>query len=238
MHLAYGPLVYDIEHEHFCGCLHASNNTAELSALPHILVRMLRRRAEQQRNALALWPPIHDADPDEEPPPLPIETVILAHDSTYVRTVCDVPPLNPPPELNSTVVMLCRKLLAEAREQGLHIVWVKVRGHSEAVPGKLDKRDQRDLTDAAFATIIGNDWADYAAGKGMVGRTKDVECVRAYADAYLTTAAMAVWKTRFVGSSRWRLYGARWRGRGGVAETVKVLVVWCVVGWWAVAGGS
>eukprot|EP01052_Picozoa_sp_SAG31_P013472 SAG31_NODE_810_length_11919_cov_4.480924_10_plen_98_part_00 len=85
---------------------------------------------------LALWPPIQDADPDEEPPPLPIETVILAHDSAYVRTVCDVPPVNPPPELNSTVVMLCRKLLAEAREQGLHIVWVKVRGHSEAVPGK------------------------------------------------------------------------------------------------------
>eukprot|EP01052_Picozoa_sp_SAG31_P051589 SAG31_NODE_12321_length_949_cov_1.881176_3_plen_56_part_01 len=56
MQLAYGPLVYDIEHEHFCGCLHASNSTAELSALPHILVRMLRRRAEQQRNLLALWP--------------------------------------------------------------------------------------------------------------------------------------------------------------------------------------
>eukprot|EP01052_Picozoa_sp_SAG31_P012345 SAG31_NODE_720_length_12587_cov_15.393114_9_plen_83_part_00 len=63
-------------------------------------------------------------------------------------------------------------------------MWVKVRGHSEAVPGKLEKRDQRDLTDAAFATIIGNDWADNAAGKGMAGKTKDVECVRAYADAY------------------------------------------------------
>eukprot|EP01052_Picozoa_sp_SAG31_P017484 SAG31_NODE_1197_length_9441_cov_5.823592_1_plen_90_part_00 len=87
---------------------------------------------------------------------------------------------------STTVVMLCRKLLAEAREQGLHIVWVKVRGHSEAVPGKLEKRHQRDLTDAAFATIIGNDWADKAAGKGMAGKTKDAECVRAYADAYLT----------------------------------------------------
>ena len=42
------------------------------------------------------------------------------------------------------------------------------------------------LTDAAFATIIGNDWADKAAGKGMAGKTKDAECVRAYADAYLT----------------------------------------------------
>eukprot|EP01052_Picozoa_sp_SAG31_P086651 SAG31_NODE_47369_length_247_cov_3.770270_1_plen_67_part_10 len=48
----------------------------------------LQQTGQSSLNLLALWPPIQDADPDEEPPPLPIETVILAHDSAYVRTVC------------------------------------------------------------------------------------------------------------------------------------------------------
>eukprot|EP01052_Picozoa_sp_SAG31_P013083 SAG31_NODE_779_length_12158_cov_8.740194_8_plen_52_part_00 len=47
-------------------------------------------------------------------------------------------------------------------------------------------RDQKNLTDATFATIMDNDWADRAADKGLASQTKDQERVREYADYHRT----------------------------------------------------
>ena len=112
-------------------------------------------------------------------------TLILAYDSKYIRQMCDQPSTAPPPDVNTTVVTLCRRLLEDATACGLTVVWVKVRGHSQAVKGVLDRRDQEHLTDAAFATVLGNDWADWAATQGRDGRCNREEDVRAYLATYV-----------------------------------------------------
>ena len=55
--------------------------------------------------------------------------------------------------LSRTVVTLCRRLLLEAVDCGVHVVWVKVRGHSEEA---------------------GNDRAGAAATAGQNGRKSGV----------------------------------------------------------------
>ena len=63
----------------------------------------------------------------------------LAYDSQYTRDMCDVGGGAPPSRKNTTVVALCRRLLHEAVNCGIKVVWVKVRGHSgEAGGGRAD----------------------------------------------------------------------------------------------------
>ena len=94
---------------------------------------------------------------------LPIETVILAHDSQYVKDTCEVRVGAPPAATNTTLVSLCRRLLQEAKDCGLKVVWVKVRGHSKAAD------DGAQIPPASLATVHGNEWADTAAGYGATG---------------------------------------------------------------------
>ena len=87
------------------------------------------------------------ANPTEH---VPIETVILAHDSQYVKDTCEVQAGATPAVTNTTLVSLCRRLLHEAKDCGLKIVWVKVRGHSKAADGGAK------LPPASLATVRGN----------------------------------------------------------------------------------
>ena len=82
----------------------------------------------------------------------------FAYDSQYTRECCDVDAATPLPQKNMTVVAVCRRLIREAAELGIVVVWAKVRGHSVADP--------------ADATVVGNDCADKAADKGQEGKRK------------------------------------------------------------------
>ena len=64
-----------------------------------------------------------------------------------------------PARNNTTVIDICRRLLADADLANIHVTWVKVRGHSEN---------------------RGNDRADAAATQGMNGFTKHVLEVAQY----------------------------------------------------------
>ena len=61
---------------------------------------------------------------------------------------------------------VCRRLIREAAELGIVVVWAKVRGHFVADP-----------TDA---TVVGNDRADKAADKGQEGKRKGELTVATY----------------------------------------------------------
>ena len=123
--LGYGPVVLDVTEPSFCGAIACSNNTAELSALPHILVHILndiRRRqcmAQAAREHGCLGPAVEVANPTEH---IPLETVILAHDSEYVKDTCEVQVGTAPAATNTTLVSLCRQLLQEACDCGLKLV--------------------------------------------------------------------------------------------------------------------
>ena len=99
------------------------------------------------------------ANPTEH---IPLETVILAHDSQYVKDTCEVQAGSAPAATNTTLVSLCRRLLQEARDCGLKVVWVKVRGHSAAA------NNGADIPSANRATVDGNNWADKAAEYGLI----------------------------------------------------------------------
>ena len=90
-----------------------------------------------------------DAIEDPERP----TTLVLVYDSQYTRDMCDVGDGAPPSRKNTTVVTLCRRLLQEAVDRGVKVIWVKVRGHSEEE---------------------GNDRADGAATAGQNGRKNGV----------------------------------------------------------------
>ena len=188
--LAHGPVDLDPDSKCFCGCLHNSNNTAELSAVPHILTRVLRERRRILTQAASIPTRVSSEHVQylRSRAAVP-ETLILAYDSEYTRQMCDVSPDAPLPSSNATVISLCRRLLLEARDCGVHVCWVKVRGHSQAVPGERHTRDQQHLDDAAFATVIGNDWADWAATQGKNGGRKREQAVAAYVTDYVDNAA-------------------------------------------------
>ena len=78
-------------------------------------------------------------------------TVILVYDSQYVRDMCDVEDAHPLPVTNRTVTAVARQMIKAAKQQGIRVRWVKVRGHSG------DR---------------GNDKADEAATIGMKNGTR------------------------------------------------------------------
>ena len=173
--LGYGPIVLDVTEPSFCGAIARSNNTAELSALPHILVRILIRRrqrmAQASREHGCLNPAADFANPTGH---IPLETVILAHDSQYVKDTCEVQAGTAPAATNTTLVSLCRRLLQEARDCGLKVVWVKVRGHSAAA------NNDADIPPASRATVDGNNWADKAAEYGATREPKEEKDIQNY----------------------------------------------------------
>ena len=104
----------------YSGCVALSNNSAELSAIPQILARILmwRKRRLDQLQQLAEYgraTGLHDeagaidAIEDPERP----TTLVLVYDSQYTRDMRDVGDGAPPSWENTTVVTLCRRLLHE-----------------------------------------------------------------------------------------------------------------------------
>ena len=129
---------------------------------------------------------------------LPEETIILAHDSQYVKDTCECRPGAPPAATNTTLVSLCRRLLREARDCGLRIVWVKVRGHSKAAANRADN-----ILAASFATVQGNDMADKTAGRGALGEERNVQDIQGYIYHHLHRQIdMEVWQSRHAASTR------------------------------------
>ena len=129
---------------------------------------------------------------------LPEETIILAHDSQYVKDTCECRPGAPPAATNTTLVSLCRRLLREARDCGLRVVWVKVRGHSKAAPNGAGA-----IPDASFATIQGNDMADKAADRGALGEERAAMDIQGYIYHHLHAHVdLEVWQARHAESTR------------------------------------
>ena len=91
---------------------------------------------------------LRDKDPERP------TTLVLVYDSQYTRDMCDVGDGAPPSRKNTTVVTLCRRLLQEAVDRGVKVIWVKVRGHSEeeGTTGPIAQR-QRDRTAGKTASF-------------------------------------------------------------------------------------
>ena len=194
----------DEEDATFCGAITLSNNTAELSALPHILVALLTRwRRAMARAAHAAGTLSYDtryANPTEH---IPVQTVVLAHDSQYVKDTCECRPGAPPAATNTTLVSLCQRLLREAADCGLKVEWVKVRGHSKAAAGGAT------IPPASQATVDGNERADKAANEGAKRKCRDHGHDHAAADinGYINWHLYAevdleVWQARWDESTR------------------------------------
>ena len=147
---SYGPVQLDDAQPDFSGCVDLSNNTGELSAIPQILVRMLRwRRWRQQAPEMARRG--YECLPVGRP-----TSLVLVYDSQYTHDMCVS---TKPARLNTTVVDLCRRLLEDAAVANIKVTWVKVRGHSDNT---------------------GNDEADKCATWGMNGTVKRVMRVARY----------------------------------------------------------
>lgn len=158
--LCYGSVIVDdMSDPRYCGCIVRSNNTAELSAVPHILVHCCTLRRQQLGAARQAY---HDGAAAAWG--LPPATLILAYDSAYTHEQCTGRLV--PAATNTTVIAVCRRLLREAESLGIDVTWVKVRGHSKAA--------------ATDATVIGNTWADKAADYGQEGRSRKERSVATY----------------------------------------------------------
>ena len=117
----YGPVQLDPDDNTFCGCIQLSNNTAELSAVPHVLTDAIcwRRRNSGRRGVgLAAHEPLG---------------MIMVYDSQYTKDQCTMrrPPDGARQLKNATVVAVCRRLIQAAVERTIDIKWVKVKGHSD-----------------------------------------------------------------------------------------------------------
>ena len=84
---------------------------------------------------------------------------ILVYDSQYIKDMCTKPAHAPPPQKNRSVITLVRQLLNDAKDMGIKIHWIKVRGHSG------DR---------------GNDQADEAATMGLKGHRRGASDIARY----------------------------------------------------------
>ena len=64
--------------------------------------------------------------------------------------------------------MLSRRLLQAITDGGSVVEWVKTRGHADKYVAR------RDVSSAAYDTVLGNQAADAAATAGQSGRRKGV----------------------------------------------------------------
>ena len=114
---AYGTVQLDENAPDFIGCIDKTNNTGELSAVPHAIYRVYRWR-QHNRAGLNLrrkdW--VH---------------VIMVYDSECARVNSDAAVTDPLPHKNTTVTRMIRRLIAEMPKFHIRIHWVKVRGHSD-----------------------------------------------------------------------------------------------------------
>ena len=122
-----------------------TNNTGEMSAIPHVMAHVIDQVKEQRERQEAEWKANKLMTLQRQ------YTVILVYDSQYVRDMCDVADAHPLPATNRTVVAVARQMIRAAKQQGIRVRWVKVRGHSG------DR---------------GNDKADEAATIGMKNGTR------------------------------------------------------------------
>ena len=147
---SFGPVQLDDAQEDYSGCVDLSNNTVELSAIPQILVRMLRWRRWRQYE-----PEMVRRGYEYLPVGRPT-SLILVYDSQYTHDMCVS---TKPAWHNTTVIDLFRRLLKDVALANINVTWVKVRGH-------LKNK--------------GNDQADTCATWGMNGSTKHVLEVAQY----------------------------------------------------------
>ena len=113
---AYGTVQLDMDAEDYIGCVDKTNNTAELSAVPHAL-RRVYRWSQQNKRSLNLRSRVWTY-------------VIMVYDSEYTRMECDAAETDPLPQKNRTTIRMIRRLLAELKVYHICVHWVKVRGHS------------------------------------------------------------------------------------------------------------
>ena len=113
--LCYGSVIVDdMSDPRYCGCIVRSNNTAELSAVPHILVHCCTLRRQQLGVARQAW-----FDGTAAAWGLPPATLILAYDSAYTHEQCTGRLV--PAATNTTVIAVCRRLLREAESLGIDV---------------------------------------------------------------------------------------------------------------------
>ena len=118
---SFGPVQLDAEADTFVGCIVLSNNTAELSAVPHAMADMISWRvANTEPLGLRLMPATRVG-------------MIMVYDSQYTKDQCTAP--RPPGRArwakNATVIAVCRRLMQATTERGTDVRWVKVKGHSD-----------------------------------------------------------------------------------------------------------
>ena len=98
-----------------------SNNTAELSAVPHIMAAVVTWRAQNiAPNGLQLGA-------SEE------TGVVMVYDSQYTHDQCTAlrPPARARHVKNATAIAVCRRLIQAATDRRACLRWVKVKGHSD-----------------------------------------------------------------------------------------------------------
>ena len=103
--LGHGPVELDVDAPTFCGAIALSNNTAELSALPHILVQVLIWRRQAMADAARAAGTFDESATEvaNSLEHLPLETLILAHDSQYVKDTCECAPGAAPAATNTCI---------------------------------------------------------------------------------------------------------------------------------------
>ena len=116
---AYGPVQLDMDAHSYLGCVVLSNNTAELSAVPHAMAFVLNWRRVVGRRQYGL----RVAD---------MLGVIMVYDSQYTKDACTAPPHVPKPVKNRTAIVVCQRTLQAAADKRVLVQckWVKVKGHS------------------------------------------------------------------------------------------------------------
>ena len=114
---AYGVVQLDMSAPDFIGCINKTNNTGELSAVPHAIHRVYRWRQHNRRRLN-----LRSTDWTH---------VIMVYDSECARTNSDATVTDPLPDANTTVVRMIRRLIAEMPNYRIRVHWVKVRGHSD-----------------------------------------------------------------------------------------------------------
>ena len=116
----YGAVQLDPTADTFLGCLAMTNNTAELSAVPHIMAAILTWRT---RNTAPNGLQLQQSDEIG---------VIMVYDSQYTKDQCTAP--RPPGHArhvkNATVIAVCRRLVQAVTDRNVVTRWVKVKGHS------------------------------------------------------------------------------------------------------------
>ena len=116
--VAYGPVQLDPDVDSYIGCLKKSNNTAELTAVPHAMTLLMKWKRGVGRTRWGMRS-------------TGTLGVIMVYDSQYTKDVCTAPEHVPVPCNNRTAIVVCRRLIEAARDRRVQISWVKVKGHSK-----------------------------------------------------------------------------------------------------------